>query len=391
MPTPQKILCPHCRLALPFEEARAGMAVKCRYCGERFVMPRITPPGAQQAHDAPRQQAPQPSFIVPPPGSEPARPPVPTVPVYPAQGDVGWHTDQQQADASGRAEWNPAPGEQPGASSYLAENDELSQRVPPQWQTVASALGTIQFGYILALLAALGLGIVAGSVLTQPGYGYPGSYYFSPWGFGPNAGPLPVVLCGSGGCIVLSLLLVVIGQAMLCATPEPPVRNSAIGSLILLLIGLVMYFFQIAMATSPMSYYRNPTSALSMTLLVGVIGFALLVASHLFFVIYLQGVASYFRDSGTGKQVTYYLVFYIVYLGISLFAGIAALSGSGMQYSPYYYSSRANQDLFGLAAVCWGCFGIFLVVALLALIQQTRSLVRDRLTTGLRGGRMQRK
>jgi hypothetical protein len=73
-------------------------------------------------------------------------------------------------------------------------------------------------------------------------------------------------------------------------------------------------------------------------------------------------------------------VFFLIYVGASVFAVLVLLMSSGNRHG---YGQRPG-DVTGLATICWSCFGIFLMIAMLSLLQQTRTLVRDRINFGAR-------
>jgi hypothetical protein len=62
------------------------------------------------------------------------------------------------------------------------------------------------------------------------------------------------------------------------------------------------------------------------------------------------------------------------------------LSGQGSN-NPFSKAFRAPLELSGVGAICWSCFGIFLAIGLISLLQQTRTLIRNQLLFGLPGQR----
>jgi hypothetical protein len=108
---------------------------------------------------------------------------------------------------------------------------------------------------------------------------------------------------------------------------------------------------------------------------------AILGGSHLLFVLFLRQIGRHFADGGVVRQAMFYLVFFCIFAGLSLITVVSMLPRSYRysNFGPDY--SSPNMELFALGGLCWGCLSLFLGIALISLVQQTRSLLRDRMAT----------
>jgi hypothetical protein len=254
------------------------------------------------------------------------------------------------------------------------------------WRTVRSGLGLVQIGYVVTFISLVLLLFAAGA---QPAM--PENYYnnlaphrtmlFGLW-------PLSDLLCGGGCGLLIGAIVMIVGQALTTAVPQGPLRSAALTSLILTLFGLVVYLFQVLLATNARSFGTYlPGRRYGTDWLPGLLGGGLLIVAHVVFIYFLRRVAQYFWDLPTRRHATYYLVFYCLYLGLGLFLLVVSLSGAGSTspYSSKYYSPSAAQLLLGVGGTVFGCFGLILAVALFSLVGRIGSLIRTRLLLD-RGG-----
>lgn len=375
MPMPQKLLCPHCRLALTLEEARGGTPATCPFCDGKFLVPKPPIPERTDTQPPPTAEVP---FFVPPAAearAEPAdtRPPLSGPPPIP-QFRVVQEDEEYDPVSARRRRASRHRDSEYGSEELLPEPEPMSRKEANQWQTVQTGLALLQFGYILSLLSALALVVLVGPF--QP----PSAS--SPFGPGYSAPGVQPLLCGSGGCLIVGLVLLVIGQAMLCAAPHPGARSTGITSLVLLLSGGLLTAVNIASSASRIAPVAGNRVTLSMQDILTLLAVLALASSHIVFVVFLQTLAQHFRDVSARRQAIYYLVFYLVYLIVSSIA--AAIAYPQQATTPSTYNSSRSGDLSALTALCWGCFGIFLLIALISIVQQARSVLRDRLQFGRR-------
>lgn len=372
---PPKLLCPHCRLAAVLKNVQAGNTATCPFCDGAFQVPQVP---SMPRTDGPPSHAVEVPFFIPPPVAvtgtvdDLAPPPgaaMPSVPPPIPQVRVV-QEDEDYDPVAARRRRDPRRHD----SDHHREEatlEPMSRKEANQWQTVQTGLALLQFGYLMTLLSALALVVLIGPF--QPS---------SAPGLGPTSSSRGIepLLCGAGGCLMIGLVLLVVGQAMLCAAADAGARSAAIGSLALLLLGSLLAALGIFLANTRVAPVAGSRAALSMYDVLELLVAVVLAISHIVFIVFLQTVVRYFRDASAKRQSTYYLAFFLVYLAVS--AVTAAVAYSQRTAVPSY-SSRSG-ELSALAALCWGCFGIFLLIALISIVQQARSVLRDRLQFGRR-------
>lgn len=372
---PQKLLCPHCRLAMPLEEARAGATATCPFCEGVFRVPAATtrdttaPPLPPRAAEVP--------FFIPPamdvrPDTHDSRPPTTVPPPIPQVRVVQEEEEYDPTAARRRRAPDRHPPADDSDTAPFAHTDVLSRKDANQWRTVQSGLALVQFGYILSLLSALALFVMGGPFLASSP---PASEFGRPGISSPGMQPF---FCGSSGCLLVGLVLLVVGQAMLCAAPHPPARSCAVISLVLLLSTGLLSALQFLTTTSRPPMAMENRIATTLDVLVLLLAVVLMASSHIVFVVFLQALTRHFRDVSARRQAFYYQVFYLIYLAVSVFT--LAINYHQHRQQPAFVSTSSRPgELTALAALCWGCFGIFLLIALISIVQQARSILRDRL------------
>ncbi len=346
MPTPSKILCPHCKLPVPYDAALAGTVAECPFCGEAYRVPQVAPtPPAKAARRL--DAATQPTFSVPAAteGTQ-APPPLPgeRAPSHQGGGAAGVIELGDQWEEADSIENRPAVV-------------RLSRGSVRRWQRVRSGLAIMQIGYIFGLIGAL---MIMGLAPWQSP-AHRETIFRS-----RQAGDVLLSTCG---CSAIGILALLVGQALTAAAPSQRARNAALSSLGAT-FGALFFLVMQSIATS-----GSTTTPWLPTLFV----VALLIGAHLLFVHFHAVVARHFGDKGIARQTKFYLGFFCIYVGVS---AIALLQAFRFERDNLVARGAGDQELMALGAICWSCFDLFLVIALLSLMQRTRTLIHDRL--GLR-------
>ncbi|MCI0377664.1 MAG: hypothetical protein L0215_08665 [Gemmataceae bacterium] len=332
--------CPHCQTPDSCAEEMAGKEMPCRWCGAM-----VTVPPADVSQHVTEASAPPPA---PPWLSERAQ-------------------ERRRADEYGEYE------DEPEADYRLAD-----RAAAPGWGAVRIALGMMFWSLI-----AMAIGGVAFFALSAATVGLAG-----PQGgrgiAGREAEGIAIVML-TGVCgILIAFLICFIGQCMCCAAPaESRARGLAIGSLIctvlvvLVYAGLVLWVITAVGAAARggmMAGFPNLPDFLERGLLLFVVlAFALLVAAHILFILFLRTVALYFGNDALARSTMSFLVLYLVL--VVLYVVVNAVQFMMAARGGFLDPGRQSVSLM----TALGCAAVLLLIAVLVwflvLLARTREMI----------------